>query len=117
MERLQVENAVIEYQVRGSGEPVLLLHLSVIADGLAYPLFGQPELVAQYQFILYHRRGYAGSTLGSEPLTLARQAADAAALLRHLGIRRAHVAGHSFGGLIALQLALAEPDLVHSLAL
>ncbi len=37
MERLQVDSALIEYQVRGNGEPVLLLHLSVVADGLAYP--------------------------------------------------------------------------------
>jgi pimeloyl-ACP methyl ester carboxylesterase len=58
-----------------------------------------------------------GSTLGTEPPTFARQAGDAAALLRHLGIQAAHVVGHSFGGNIALQLALDAPDLVHSLAL
>jgi 3-oxoadipate enol-lactonase len=43
--------------------------------------------------------------------------ADAAALLRGLGISRAHVAGHSSGGAVALQLALDHPDLVHTLIL
>src|SRR5262245_44957513 len=54
---------------------------------------------------------------GAEPLTMARQAGDAAALLRHLGVRAAHVAGYSYGGLIALQLVVNAPALVHSLAL
>lgn len=117
MERFQVDGAVIEYQVQGSGEPVLLIPLSVVADGLGIPLFAQPELASRYQLIHYHRRGYMGSTLGPEPLTMSRQAKDAAALLTHLGVKTAHVAGHSIGGLIALQLALDAPGLVHSLAL
>jgi pimeloyl-ACP methyl ester carboxylesterase len=38
-------------------------------------------------------------------------------LLRYLGVERAHVVGHSFGGAFALQLALDAPDVVHSLIL
>ncbi len=117
MQNIQIDDVNIEYEVRGYGEPVLLIHLSVIADGLAVPLFARPELASKYQLIHYHRRGYAGSTRGSVPLSAAREAADAAALLKHLGLPRAHVAGHSFGGQIALQLALDYPELVHSLAL
>jgi len=117
MEHLHIDGAVIKYQVQGKGEPVLLIPLSLVADGLGCPLLERPELASGYQLIHYHRRGYLGSTLGSEPLTANRQADDAAALLRHLGVKTAHVAGQSFGALIALQLALDAPDLVHSLAL
>lgn len=117
MQRLTVDDAEVEYEVRGDGEPVLLIPLSVIIDGLAKPLYGRDELAGKYQLIHYRRRGYAGSSRGTEPLTIARQAADAAALLRHLGVERAHVAGHSYGGIIALQLALDAPAQVHSLAL
>ncbi len=117
MEHFQINGAEIEYLVQGSGEPVLLIPVSVVADGLGVPLLAQPGLASRFRLIHYHRRGYMGSTLGSGPLTAAQQAADAAALLRHLGVRTAHVAGHSFGGLIALQLAADAPDLVHTLAL
>jgi pimeloyl-ACP methyl ester carboxylesterase len=109
MDRLSADDAELEYEVRGEGEPVLLIPLSGVVDGLAYPLFGQPALASKYKLIHYHRRGTAGSTRG--------EAADAAALLRHLNIARAHIAGHSFGALIALQLAKDEPTLVHSLVL
>lgn len=117
MEYLHIDGIVIEYLVQGSGEPVLLIPPSVTADGLGRPLLARPELASRYQLIHYHRRGYMGSTLGSVPLTAVRQAADAAALLRHLEVETAHIAGHSFGGLIALQLAVYAPELVHSLAL
>jgi pimeloyl-ACP methyl ester carboxylesterase len=51
------------------------------------------------------------------PFSIAQQAADCRALLRGLGIERAHVVGHSSGGMIALQLALDAPEVVHSLVL
>src|SRR5512142_360348 len=57
------------------------------------------------------------STLGTEPLTMSRQVNDAAALLQHLEVKAAHIAGHSIGAGIALQLAVDAPDLVHSLVL
>ena len=116
MDYFQVDSAVIEYHVQGKGEPVLLIP-GFIGDGLGCPLFAQPELASHYQLIHYHRRGYMGSTLGTEPLTAAHQASDAAALLRHLRVKAAHIAGHSYGALIALQLAADAPELVHSLAL
>ncbi len=117
MERLDVGGAEIEYLVQGKGEPVLLIPPAVTIDGLGLPLLAQPELASLYQLIHYHRRGYMGSTLGAKPLTFALQASDAAALLRHLGVKAAHVAGHSMGAGMALQLAVDAPDFVHSLAL
>src|SRR5215471_10699996 len=117
MEHLQIDDARIEYAVQGSGEPVLLIPLSVIIDGLGRPLCNQPELVSHYQLIHYHRRGWMGSTRGNAPLTIDRMALDASALLRHLEVKHVHVVGHSIGALVALQLALDEPALVHSLAL
>jgi pimeloyl-ACP methyl ester carboxylesterase len=50
-------------------------------------------------------------------VSLGDHAADAAALLEHLGVRRAHIAGHSTGASIAAQLALDHAEKVHTLTL
>jgi pimeloyl-ACP methyl ester carboxylesterase len=94
---------------------VVFIHGAFIADTFR-PLLAEPSLAGRYRLIHYHRRGYAGSSLAAGPLNIARQAADCRALLRYLGVERAHVVGHSYGGAIALQLALDTPGVVHSLA-
>jgi len=117
METFERDAAVVEYATHGGGEPVLLIHPSVVADGLFVPLAQQPEFAASYRLITYHRRGYGRSSIGAGPVSMADLGADAAALLDHLGVRRAHVVGHSFGGIVSLQLAHDRPELVQSLAL
>ncbi|MDQ3692214.1 MAG: alpha/beta hydrolase [Chloroflexota bacterium] len=116
MERARVDGAELEYAVSGSGEPVLCIDGAFIMDTFR-PLLAEPTLTDRYRLIRYHRRGYAGSTRAHGSVSVSQQAADCRALLRHLGVDRAHVVGHSYGGAIALQLALDAPDAVHSLAL
>jgi pimeloyl-ACP methyl ester carboxylesterase len=116
MNLAQIDGRELEYEVRGAGEPVVLVHGSHIADAFA-PLLAEPALTDRYRLILYHRRGFAGSTHPDGPLSIAQQATDCRALMQHLGVPGAHVVGHSYGGAIALQLALDAPQAVHSLAL
>ena len=116
MNNVKVNGVELEYAVTGSGEPVLLISTGPIADSFA-PFLSEAVLVDQYRLITYHQRGQAGSTHCCSPVTFAEHAADAAALLSHLGGHRAHVAGHSSGAAIALQLAVDRPEIVHTLAL
>ncbi len=116
MDRASLDGADLEYEVSGTGEPVVFIHGAFIADTFR-PLLAEPGLSRHYRLILYHRRGYAGSTRASSPVSVALQAADCLALLHYLGVERAHVVGHSYGGDVALQLALDAPSVVHSLAL
>jgi pimeloyl-ACP methyl ester carboxylesterase len=115
-QRLRVDGAELEYEIVGVGEPVVLIHGGLVAEAFA-PLCAEPAVAARYRLVRYHRRGYAGSSPVPAPFSIAQQAADCRALLRGLGIERAHVVGHSGGGVIALQLALAAPEVVHSLVL
>jgi pimeloyl-ACP methyl ester carboxylesterase len=116
LERTKTDGAELEYEVSGTGEPVVFIHGALIADTFR-PLLTEPSLAGRYRLILYHRRGYADSSRPSGTVSIAQQAADCRALLRHLGVKRAHVVGHSYGGDVALQLTLDTPGVVHSLAL
>ncbi len=116
MDRVQLDGVELEYEVKGSGEPVLLISTGPLADSFA-PFFRVEALTARYRLIGYHQRGQVGSTHSPAPVSFAEHAADAAALLGHLGIDRAHVAGHSTGAAIALQMAADYPGIVQTLAL
>ena len=115
MDRAKVNGVELEYEVRGAGEPVLLIDM-LIADCFV-PLLREPALADRYQLIRYHKRGWVGSTHTPPPVSIAEHAADAAALLEHLDVRRAHIAGHSTGASIGAQLALDHSEKVHTLTL
>jgi pimeloyl-ACP methyl ester carboxylesterase len=115
MRRLSADGVELAVEERGSGEPVVLIHGSAIKDDLL-PVANDSALEG-YKLVRYYRRGYGTSSPLQGPVTIEDQSRDCAALLRGLGIKRAHVVGHSYGGVIALQLALDKPELVHSLAL
>ncbi|MBI4186413.1 MAG: alpha/beta fold hydrolase [Chloroflexi bacterium] len=115
MDKAAVNGIALEYEVSGTGEPVIFIHGALIADSFR-PLLGEPT-PDKYRLIMYHRRDYMGSSNAAVPVSLAQQAADCRELLRHLDVERAHIVGHSLGGCIALQFTLDNPDTVQSLAL
>lgn len=95
MKRANIYGADIGYAVQGAGEPLLLIHGTTIADAL-YPVFVDPIIADRYRIIIYHRRGYGVSSRACSPFTMSQEASDARALLRHLGIEKAHIAGYSY---------------------
>ncbi len=115
MERAKLDGVQLEYELKGSGEPVLLI--APVVAGAFVPFLSAPALLERYRLIRYHKRGWCESTHTAAPVSIADHAGDAAALLEHLGLARAHVAGHSSGGAVALQLAIDRPELVHTLTL
>ena len=115
MERVKVNGVELEYEVTRIGR-ARAADRQLIADCFL-PLLTEPSLADRYQLIRYHKRGWVGSTHTPPPVSIGDHAADAAALLDHLGIPRAHIAGHSSGASIAAQLALDYAEKVHTLAL
>lgn len=106
----------MHYEVFGQGDPVLMI------NGLSAPAVGwlmQSRVLSdRFQVITFDNRGVGETDLPPDPVyTTAQMADDAAALLRHLKVRRAHVVGASMGGTIAQELALRHPGLVRSLTL
>src|SRR5919107_4405572 len=80
LDNASLDGAELEYEVSGRGEPVVFIHGAFIADTFR-PLLSEPSLRGHYRLILYHRRGYAGSSCASGPVSVAQQAADCRALL------------------------------------
>lgn len=78
MKRRRLNGIELEYDVAGSGTPVLFIHASLLVDGFQ-PLLTEPSLGDHYRLLCYHRRGVAGSTHTPGPVTVSDQAADAAA--------------------------------------
>jgi pimeloyl-ACP methyl ester carboxylesterase len=113
-QRAKVNNAELKYAVLGSGEPVLCIHGTNIADSLITPLQFYPPLFEEYQFISYYRAGYNGSTLEKDSLSIEESAEHVKQLLEHLGIEKIHILAFSFGGVIAFQFLLSYPEIVHS---
>ncbi len=115
--RANVNGVELEYQVVGSGEPVLLIHGALLADCLIAPFQLHPIIMEKYSLISYHRCGYGGSAWPEGSISIEQQAEQCRLLLQQIGIDKAHIVGYSYGGLIALQLALSNPEVVHSLVL
>jgi 3-oxoadipate enol-lactonase len=103
------------YQETGSGDALLLI------NGLTGTCLGWeplvPSLAGHFRVITSDNRGVGRSEAPPGPYTTRQMADDAAALLAHLGVVRAHVVGSSMGGMIAQELALAYPSLVDRLVL
>ena len=113
MERAAVDGLELAYELRGSGEPVVLIHWGVSAVW-AEPLLDEPSLNERYRLLSYHRAGFGGSSAIDGPVTMADHARHCRLLMRELGIERAHVVGHSSSVAVALQLALDAPNAVHT---
>jgi thioesterase CepJ len=104
--------------VVGEGEPLLLI-AGCGQPALAWHLSLAPALArAGYAVATFDNRGVAPSSSPPAPYSVDEMAADALALLDHLGWEEpVHVAGHSLGGWIAEMLVLDHPGRVRAAAL
>src|SRR6201986_1914512 len=111
---LVVPGARLAYEVTGQGPAVVLVH----GFGLDMRMWDQQvgHLAARFRVVRYDCRGFSASG-PLDPAVPYTHADDLVALLDHLDIGDAVLAGLSFGGRVALQAALAAPHRVRGLAL
>jgi pimeloyl-ACP methyl ester carboxylesterase len=114
MAHAKIDGVEIHYTEAGEGDPLLLI-MGFGMPGEAW--LGSLPFLQGFRAIYYDNRGTGLSGRPAGPYTIASMAADAAGLLDHLGIARAHVYGISMGGMIAQELALARPEKIRSLVL
>ncbi len=92
---------------QGSGPPVLVLHGGPGLSEYTEPLVD--ELADAFTVYRYQQRGLAPSTT-SGPFDVETHIADAVAVLGGIGVERAYVVGHSWGGHLGMHLAAHHPD-------
>lgn len=102
----------LHYEIQGQGEPIVLLHGGGI-DSRDW-LFLAPQLAQTHQVVLFDGRGAGQSPPLLEPADFVE---DLRMLLDHLRIEQAVLVGHSIGGQIAADFALAYPHRVTKLVL
>jgi pimeloyl-ACP methyl ester carboxylesterase len=94
------------YEITGEGRPAVYIHPIVSHCGLV------PELTGSRQWIAVDLQGHGRTADIDRPMTCEQHAADIAALLKHLKIEEADFFGDSFGGAIAVTMAVRHPKLV-----
>jgi 3-oxoadipate enol-lactonase len=99
----------------GLGPDVLLI--GGLGDTVESWQFQLDGLADRYRLTAFDNRGAGRTAMPEGPLSVEALADDAAAVLRTLDIRFAHVAGFSGGSIISQELALRHPELVRSLVL
>ena len=114
--RVSIKGVDYYYEVRGKGEPVLMLHGGLMSTDMFAPVV--PAFTASgRQVIAIDLQGHGRSTLGNRPVRCEAIADDVAALVQRLGHSKLDVLGYSFGGCVALRLAVQHPDRVRRLVL
>lgn len=103
------------YEIRGRGEPLVLLHGGLGSTDMFAPII--PSLSNCHQVIAVDLQGHGRTADIERPLSIEALADDVAALLKYLGIERADIMGYSLGGGVALRIAVQHPNVVGKLVL
>jgi pimeloyl-ACP methyl ester carboxylesterase len=114
MPSIQLQDAEISYTESGQGPAALFVQGVGLAGRAWSPQ--TDELSRDHRCIRYDNRGLGDSRGDTRGLSVERMARDALGVLDALYIERAHVVGHSLGGVIAQRLALIAPERIASLS-
>lgn len=110
---IEADNFRIRYCEAGQGEPLVCLHG---AGGLRLSP-AHALLAEQYRVVAFEVPGFGHSPTNERSQSMAELAQTIAQATTNLGIERFNLMGSSFGGSLALWLAVQQPELVQALVL
>ncbi|MBM4404703.1 MAG: alpha/beta hydrolase [Chloroflexi bacterium] len=105
----------IYYEVAGGGHPVIFLH----GQGVDHREWQfQVEAISKtYTVVTYDHRGHGKSAAPETGYTTQHYSKDLYGLIRHLGMTKPSIVGHSMGGNVAMDYALTHPEAITTLTL
>ncbi len=109
----QVNGLKLYYEIRGAGEPLILLHGGLGAIEMLGDIL--PLLARTRQVIAVDLQAHGRTADIDRPLSFEAMADDIAALMKVLGIEKADVMGYSLGGGVALRTTIRHPTLIRKL--
>ena len=115
MPTARVNGLDVYFERRGRGPRLLFLNGSGTTLARTRPMLD--PFAERFDTVAHDQRGLGQTEIPPGPYGMADYAADAAALLDHLGWERCRVVGVSFGGMVAQELAVTWPGRVERLAL
>ena len=101
------------HEIYGAGEPLVMIHGGFMTIGEMQP-WVQP-LADTRQVIAVEMQGHGRTADTDRPMSIKTMGDDIAALLEHLNIPKADIAGYSFGGASAMRTAIQHPQKVRRL--
>ncbi len=113
----RINGIELYYEEHGSGFPVVF-----VAGFTETALTWKPQrqaFASRFRIVTFDPRGHGRTEAPEEPerYSIELFVEDVRSLMDHLGLRRAHVVGHSLGGAIALRFALTHPERVGGLVM
>lgn len=114
--KVKVDDVNLYYELYGEGDPLVLIAGTGISLA-PWRVFQVPEFSKHYEVLIYDHRGLGRSDKPDMHYTTRLFGRDCAGLMDALGIKKAHVLGHSMGGRVAQWLALDYPQKIRSLVL
>lgn len=116
MSKLKIQEYEIYYEVKGNmhAEETVVFLNGVMASSSSWH-YQIKALEQHYRIICQDFKGQLLSDKPAGPYTFAQHAADVIALLDHLGLQKVHLAGTSYGGEVAMKLAILYPARVKTI--
>lgn len=115
MPTIAVNGIDLYFEQLGEGPRLLFCNGSGTSIDSSRPLID--VFARSFEVVVHDQRGLGRTSVPDRPATMADFAADAAALLDHVGWDTCRLFGVSFGGMVALELAVTAPERIERLAL
>lgn len=109
-----VNGQKIYYEIHGEGKPVVLLHGAYMSIDMNWSQL-IPELSKTRKVIAFEMQGHGRTADIERPFSFPALADDISQAMKYLHIDSADVIGYSFGGTVALQLAIGHPTVINKL--